>query len=164
MVTIQHTLPAICLIRPQQAHRPPIATITVATGGTAMANTHGLNRCKILLMQRQRDILPYKEKTKPTEELGSKTKDISTSFMLYRKCLGQTAPRRFIEKTSVTGRPGGCAGSVAKEHHRSVYPTFPARRGNVSLVINCRPKVLRTQNRLRMAPTPAPTRVYCFIG
>lgn len=38
------------------------------------------------------------------------------------------------------------------------------RECNVSLVINCRPKVLRTQNLLWMAPTAATTRVYCFIG
>ena len=38
------------------------------------------------------------------------------------------------------------------------------RQGNVSLVINCRLKVLRTQNLFCVVPTTVPTRVYCFIG
>lgn len=45
MVTIQHTLPAILLIKPQQAQMLPISQITVATGTPAekqstMPKTH----------------------------------------------------------------------------------------------------------------------------
>lgn len=61
-------------------------------------------------------------------------------------------------------QPGVGRRTLAQPECRSVYPTFARRWGNVRLVINCRPKVLRTQNLLRMAPTAAPTRVYCFIG
>lgn len=67
--------------------------------------------------------------------------------------MGQAAPTHFGGKANVAGRLCGCAGLTMA----TIYPALAVRRGDVSLVINCAPKLLRTQN-------PAPTRLYCFIG
>lgn len=70
-------------------------------------------------------------------------------------------------RKQVTGRLDVCTGFVTR-YTGLPSPMFiqRSRRGGVmsALVINWGPKVLRTQNLLWMAPTPAPTRVYCFIG
>lgn len=99
----------------------------------------------------------------------SATKQISRSYGALQEVpvTGTQFPKHFRvgpAATVVLTITQVCGGGALAHHCQNVYPMFIGRRSNVSLVINCKPKVLRTQNLPWMAPTAAPTRVYCFIG